>query len=187
MHPATYGTDGKGCWPAVQLRPVPPPGWGSRDSPCNTSRARKQRLPRSFRGAPCRWSIHPGKGGRAYPDLAQMGARLVRDQEAAGSSPAIGTTPVWGNRGDHFLSIDTRERPGRGGSPLAAPEIRRCSLMVKHLPSKQDSGVRFPSPAPGEMPLSYHLAIQNGRRANVAYKTKSRIVKADGQAPFRKR
>lgn len=67
-------------------------------------------------------------------DLAQMAARLAWDQEAAGSSPAIGTTTVWATVG----ITPFQWRPGKTGRPgamvLSSPWARHAGVaqLVEH-------------------------------------------------------
>ena len=63
-----------------------------------------------------------------HPDLAQLGARLIWDQEAAGSNPAIGTTTAWTTVGiTSFQRHPGKTGPGQSLPP--APERCRCSSI----------------------------------------------------------
>ena len=63
--------------------------------------------------------------------------------------------PLDGSRGrpevHGFVSIEAMGETCRGQAVSAPCTTRRRSSMVEHLPSKQDTRVRFPSPAPGSI------------------------------------
>ena len=82
---------------------------------------------------------------------SSAGEQLSCNQQVVGSNPTRGSKRGWPTPSPRdYLLTGSRERPAtRREWAVSAPgTIRRCSSMVELLPSKQETRVRFPSPAP---------------------------------------
>ena len=101
--------------------------------------------------------------------IAQSVEQLICNQQVGGSSPSIGSMrglvqsspPIIPPFCD-LTAWKDRKPWGRGDAALGT--IRRCSSMVEHLPSKQVTRVRFPSPAPLDPFSSFSLLSLTARK-----------------------
>lgn len=87
----------------------------------------------------------------------------------------------------NLLRISLADSPESTGSPGAVSggrpgHLRRCSSMVEHLPSKQVTRVRFPSPTPPDSSFSFSPSFLPGKTGS-AWQGSATPARGDPPAP----